>query len=132
MGRTHQVQLDAIMDGEACAAPPSSPAHMVGQVHEGFLGIIQRSCIQTSQHLWFEHAEMRDCRLVREKMSEHIRDKKKLPVLIFPEGTCINNTSVKMFKMGSFEIGGTIYPVAIKVTSNGFKLLMDYLQKSFK
>ena len=30
-------------------------------------------------------------------------------------GTCINNTSIMMFKKGSFEIGGTIYPVAIKV-----------------
>lgn len=30
-------------------------------------------------------------------------------------GTCINNTSVMMFKKGSFEIGGTIYPVTIKV-----------------
>lgn len=30
-------------------------------------------------------------------------------------GTCINNTSVMMFKKGSFEIGATIYPVAIKV-----------------
>lgn len=30
-------------------------------------------------------------------------------------GTCVNNTSVMMFKKGSFEIGATIYPVAIKV-----------------
>lgn len=30
-------------------------------------------------------------------------------------GTCINNTSVMMFKKGSFEVGGTIYPAAIKV-----------------
>jgi len=30
-------------------------------------------------------------------------------------GTCINNTSIMMFKKGSFEIGGTIYPAAIKV-----------------
>uniref|UniRef100_A0A2K6NX73 Phospholipid/glycerol acyltransferase domain-containing protein n=1 Tax=Rhinopithecus roxellana TaxID=61622 RepID=A0A2K6NX73_RHIRO len=29
-------------------------------------------------------------------------------------GTCINNTLVMMFKKGSFEIGGTIHPVAIK------------------
>ncbi|KAF0031833.1 hypothetical protein F2P81_016388 [Scophthalmus maximus] len=29
-------------------------------------------------------------------------------------GTCVNNTSVMMFKKGSFEIGGTIHPVAIK------------------
>ena len=32
-------------------------------------------------------------------------------------GTCINNTSVMMFKKGSFEIGCTVYPVAIKVVS---------------
>jgi len=36
------------------------------------------------------------------------------PILIFPEGTCINNTSVMQFKKGSFEVGGVIYPVAIK------------------
>lgn len=34
---------------------------------------------------------------------------------LVPTGTCVNNTSVMMFKKGSFEIGGTIYPVAIKV-----------------
>ena len=33
----------------------------------------------------------------------------------FLTGTCINNTSVMMFKKGSFEIGGVVYPVAIKV-----------------
>ena len=32
-------------------------------------------------------------------------------------GTCVNNTSIMMFKKGSFEIGATIYPVAIKVTT---------------
>lgn len=35
--------------------------------------------------------------------------------LFFFAGTCINNTSVMMFKKGSFEIGATIYPVAMKV-----------------
>ncbi|OXB84097.1 UNVERIFIED_CONTAM: hypothetical protein H355_012215 [Colinus virginianus] len=57
------------------------------------------------------------------RIREHIADKAKLPILIFPEafcvfpfwsGTCINNTSVMMFKKGSFEVGGTIHPVAIK------------------
>lgn len=36
-------------------------------------------------------------------------------IFLVSSGTCINNTSVMMFKKGSFEIGGTIYPVAIKV-----------------
>ncbi len=43
-----------------------------------------------------------------------MEDPNKLPILIFPEGTCINNTSVMQFKKGCFEVGGTIYPVAIK------------------
>lgn len=34
----------------------------------------------------------------------------------FTLGTCINNTSVMMFKKGSFEISGDIYPVAIKAS----------------
>lgn len=38
-----------------------------------------------------------------------------MSVFVSVTGTCINNTSVMMFKKGSFEIGGTIHPVAIKV-----------------
>ncbi|KAI1732225.1 glycerol-3-phosphate acyltransferase 4 [Ditylenchus destructor] len=33
------------------------------------------------------------------------------------EGTCINNTSVMMFKKGSFEVGAKIYPIAMKYDS---------------
>ncbi|EPY76870.1 1-acylglycerol-3-phosphate O-acyltransferase 9 [Camelus ferus] len=87
---------------------------MVGQVHGGLLGIIQRAMVKACPHVWFERSEMKDRHLVTQRLREHIADKKKLPILIFPEGTCINNTSVMMFKKGSFEIGGTIHPVAIK------------------
>jgi glycerol-3-phosphate O-acyltransferase 3/4 len=43
-----------------------------------------------------------------------VSNPKNPPILIFPEGTCINNTSVMQFKKGSFEVGSVIYPVAIK------------------
>lgn len=49
------------------------------------------------------------------RLKEHVSDPTNPPILIFPEGTCINNTSVMQFKKGSFEVGGVIYPVAIKV-----------------
>lgn len=77
------------------------------------------------------------------RLRAHVAARTKLPILIFPEGqsqlglgcgggelggyltifspfagTCINNTSVMMFKKGSFEIGGTIYPVTIKVSKS--------------
>ncbi|KAL4617266.1 glycerol-3-phosphate acyltransferase 3-like, partial [Arapaima gigas] len=87
---------------------------MVGQVHGGLMGVIQRSMVRSCPHVWFERSEMKDRHLVTKRLTDHVADKTKLPILIFPEGTCINNTSVMMFKKGSFEIGGTIYPVAIK------------------
>ncbi|KAK6032632.1 Acyltransferase [Ostertagia ostertagi] len=52
-----------------------------------------------------------------DQLREHVEDENKLPIIIFPEGTCINNTSVMMFKKGSFEIGSTIYPIAMKYDS---------------
>lgn len=54
-----------------------------------------------------------------------MEDPDKLPILIFPEGTCINNTSVMQFKKGTFEVGGIIYPVAIKVTIGKFYFIHD-------
>ncbi|XP_056313313.1 glycerol-3-phosphate acyltransferase 3-like [Danio aesculapii] len=87
---------------------------MVGQVHGGLMGILQRAMERSCPHIWFERSEMRDRHLVTQRLKDHVNAKTKLPILIFPEGTCINNTSVMMFKKGSFEIGGTIYPVAIK------------------
>ncbi|XP_060763674.1 glycerol-3-phosphate acyltransferase 3-like isoform X2 [Neoarius graeffei] len=87
---------------------------MVGQVHGGLMGVVQRAMVRACPHIWFERAEMKDRHLVTQRLRDHVNDKNKLPILIFPEGTCINNTSVMMFKKGSFEIGGTIYPVAIK------------------
>lgn len=87
---------------------------MVGQVHGGLIGVCQRAMVRSCPHIWFERAEMKDRHLVSKRLRDHVNDKTKLPILIFPEGTCVNNTSVMMFKKGSFEIGGTIYPVAIK------------------
>ncbi|XP_078515008.1 glycerol-3-phosphate acyltransferase 3-like [Lissotriton helveticus] len=87
---------------------------MVGQAHRGLAGFIQRTMVKACPHVWFERSEMKDRHILAKRLQEHVADKNKLPILIFPEGTCITNTSVMMFKKGSFEIGGTIYPVAIK------------------
>ena len=112
--------------GSICVANHTSPIDviilstdnsfsMIGQVHGGFFGIVQRTLSQTANHIWFERSETKDRHMVIEKMREHLKNKNNLPILIFPEGTCINNTSVMMFKKGCFEIAETlVYPVAIK------------------
>ncbi|MED6286954.1 Glycerol-3-phosphate acyltransferase 4 [Characodon lateralis] len=112
-------------NGGICVANHTSPIDviilasdgcyaMVGQIHGGLMGVIQRSMVKACPHIWFERSEVKDRHLVAKRLSDHIQDKSKLPILIFPEGTCINNTSVMMFKKGSFDIGATVYPVAIK------------------
>ncbi|XP_037088310.1 glycerol-3-phosphate acyltransferase 3-like isoform X2 [Pollicipes pollicipes] len=87
---------------------------LIGQRHSGFLGLLQRALTRASSHIWFERGEVKDRSAVTRRLKEHVDDPHKLPILIFPEGTCINNTSVMQFKKGSFEVGGTIYPVAIR------------------
>ncbi|KAM7392401.1 hypothetical protein PAMA_007493 [Pampus argenteus] len=104
----HTTPIDVvILANDGCYA-------MVGQIHGGLMGVIQRSMVKSCPHVWFERSEMKDRHTVTSRLRAHVAAKTKLPILIFPEGTCINNTSVMMFKKGSFEIGGTIYPVAIK------------------
>lgn len=112
--------------GSICVANHTSPIDviilstdnsfsMIGQKQGGFFGMMQRTLSQTANHIWFERSEAKDRHMVADKMREHTRNKDNLPILIFPEGTCINNTSVMMFKKGCFEITeAPIYPVAIK------------------
>ncbi|XP_075901038.1 glycerol-3-phosphate acyltransferase 4 isoform X2 [Nelusetta ayraudi] len=87
---------------------------LVGQAHQGLLGMVQRAMAKSTHHIWFERSEVKDRHLVAKRLSDHVADKTKQPILIFPEGTCINNTSVMMFRKGSFEISGAVHPVAIK------------------
>lgn len=112
-------------NGGVCVANHTSPVDiamlstetifsLIGQRHGGFLGLIQTVLARASPHIWFERSEIRDRHQVAKRLKEHILNPNNPPILIFPEGTCINNTSVMQFKKGSFEVGGTIYPVAIK------------------
>eukprot|EP00730_Choanoeca_flexa_P016444 TRINITY_DN7768_c0_g1_i1.p1 TRINITY_DN7768_c0_g1~~TRINITY_DN7768_c0_g1_i1.p1 ORF type:complete len:209 (+),score=25.14 TRINITY_DN7768_c0_g1_i1:811-1437(+) len=56
----------------------------------------------------------RDRSLVAQQIREHAQDTSKHPLLVFPEGTCVNNEFVVMFKRGAFDLGKVIVPVAIK------------------
>jgi len=111
--------------GSICVANHTTPIDVLplacdcsyaftGQRHGGFLGWLQAQFSKASPQVWFDRTEARDRLLVFNRLKEHVEDAEKCPILIFPEGTCINNTSVMQFKKGSFEVGGTIYPVAIK------------------
>ena len=38
------------------------------------------------------------------RIEDHAQDPEKPPILIFPEGICLNNTAVVQFKKGAFEV----------------------------
>lgn len=111
--------------GDICVANHTSPLDvvllacdncyaLVGQRHGGLLGLLEHALSRATNHVWFDRAEMRDRQLVTQRLREHISGKTNLPVLIFPEGTCINNSAVMMFRKGSFETTDRVCPVAIK------------------
>lgn len=111
--------------GDICVANHTSPIDvlvlacdncyaLVGQRHSGLIGLLERALSRATDHLWFERSEAGDRKFTAQKMKEHVNTKKKWPILIFPEGTCINNSAVMMFKKGSFEATDRVCPVAIK------------------
>ena len=68
------------------------------------MGVIQKSLSKGAAHIWFNRSEAKERLEVARRLREHVEDPEKLPILIFPEGTCINNTVVMQFKKGSFEV----------------------------
>jgi glycerol-3-phosphate O-acyltransferase 3/4 len=87
----------------------------VGQKHPGFVGFLQNQVMAPLRNIWFERFESRDRGLVSTRMKEHISDITNPPLLIFPEGVCVNNEYCVMFKKGVFEMKDVeIIPIAIK------------------
>jgi 1-acyl-sn-glycerol-3-phosphate acyltransferase len=47
-------------------------------------------------------------RLVTPRPQAHVQNPNTPPLLIFPEGTCVNNEYCVMFKRGAFDLGATV------------------------
>ncbi|XP_076053326.1 glycerol-3-phosphate acyltransferase 3-like isoform X2 [Oratosquilla oratoria] len=87
---------------------------MVGQKTRGLLGVFMSALSKSSTHIWFERGESKERAEVARRLRSHATDTSLPPILIFPEGTCVNNTAILQFKKGAFEIGSVIYPIAIR------------------
>ncbi|ALC49358.1 CG15450 [Drosophila busckii] len=87
---------------------------LTGQRQDGILGIIQRALVRASPHLWFERSALLDRQALCQALRLHAADSNEPPILLFPEGTCINNTAVMQFRKGGFAICNVVYPVALR------------------
>jgi hypothetical protein len=90
------------------------PHATVAQQHGGILGFFQKKILTLNGSLMFNRAEKKDRSLVAKKMKQHVADVTKAPLLIFPEGTCVNNEYTVLFHKGAFDLGVMVAPVAIK------------------
>jgi 1-acyl-sn-glycerol-3-phosphate acyltransferase len=90
------------------------PHAALAQVHGGLFGILQKYLLSALGSLAFNRDEQRDRIIVSEGMKAHAADLGKAPLLVFPEGTCVNNEATVLFHKGAFELGAAVVPVAIK------------------
>lgn len=81
---------------------------------EGILGFFLESVLTLNGSLLFNRGKKKDRDIVASKIDAHVKDTSKSPLLIFPEGTCVNNEYTVLFKKGAFELDAIVAPVAIK------------------
>eukprot|EP01117_Protostelium_nocturnum_P009505 TRINITY_DN3393_c0_g1_i2.p1 TRINITY_DN3393_c0_g1~~TRINITY_DN3393_c0_g1_i2.p1 ORF type:complete len:536 (+),score=166.51 TRINITY_DN3393_c0_g1_i2:90-1697(+) len=87
----------------------------VGQKHPGTIGFVQDTILECLGCLWFDRKDADDRAKIARLIKSHVHNPDKLPLLLFPEGTCVNNEYCVMFKKGAFEIeNSTVWPIAIK------------------
>ncbi|KAG2502083.1 hypothetical protein HYH03_000575 [Edaphochlamys debaryana] len=91
-----------------------SPFAVIMQLHHGWIAFLQTRILASLGCLWFNRTEVNDRHVVATRMREHVNQADAIPLLIFPEGTCVNNEYTVMFKRGAFDIGATVCPIAIK------------------
>jgi glycerol-3-phosphate O-acyltransferase 3/4 len=95
----------------------STPFAVIMQKHGGWVGWLQGTVLASLGCIHFNRAEASDRASVARRMKAHVRAvPASNPLLIFPEGTCVNNEYCCMFKRGAFDLGDdiTVCPIAIK------------------
>lgn len=101
---------------------------VIMQKHPGWVGLLQTTILESLGCIWFNRTETKDREIVSKRIKQHIGDPEKNPLLIFPEGTCVNNEYTVMFKKGAFEVGCDVCPIAIKYN----KIFVDAFWNSKK
>jgi glycerol-3-phosphate O-acyltransferase 3/4 len=68
---------------------------LVGQKHPGWIGFMQTHVLGIIGTVWFNRGEASDRTKSAQKMKEHIQNPSSNRLLVFPEGTCVNNESAQ-------------------------------------
>lgn len=92
----------------------ATPFAVIMQKHGGWVGWLQGTVLASLGCIHFNRAEASDRASVAARIKAHAAQPGSNPLLIFPEGTCVNNEYCCMFKKGVFDLDLAVCPVAIK------------------
>ncbi|KAG1084783.1 hypothetical protein G6F42_021644 [Rhizopus arrhizus] len=92
------------------------PHAVVMARHTGALGFLQNNGLNYLHSMCFDRANITERKYLSESLKKHVKssDTWKNPMIIFPEGTCVNNKYAIRFQKGAFELGVKVCPVGIK------------------
>jgi glycerol-3-phosphate O-acyltransferase 3/4 len=108
------------------------PFSVVAQLHTGIVGWFQQNVFSCLQCLWFDRKNAGDRAHVRKMIQKHVANPAVPPLVIFPEGTCVNNKFLMQFKKGAFELDNVLVcPIAIRYNPEWAVAFWDSRREGF-
>ncbi|KAI9250478.1 hypothetical protein BDA99DRAFT_522590 [Phascolomyces articulosus] len=107
----HTSYLDYILVS-ACSFPNA----VVMARHGGALGFLQNNGLNFLHSMTFDRSNTDERKDLSGRLRKHVMNPTTWPnpMIIFPEGTCVNNKYSIRFQKGAFELGVKVCPVGIK------------------
>ncbi|CEI88149.1 hypothetical protein RMCBS344292_02549 [Rhizopus microsporus] len=92
------------------------PHAVVMAKHTGALGFLQNNGLNYLHSMTFDRSNITERKQLSASLKKHVEVKEnwKNPMIIFPEGTCVNNKYIIRFQKGAFDLGVSVCPVGIK------------------
>ncbi|KAI4290884.1 glycerol-3-phosphate O-acyltransferase 3/4 [Pancytospora philotis] len=92
----------------------------IAEDHGGLFSFIFNTILSRNGSIAFKRSERGNREEALRRIKAHVKEN-RTPMLIFPEGTVVNNEYAVLFQKGAFELGATVCPVGIRYK----KRLMD-------
>lgn len=85
----------------------------ITEYHGGLFGWFIDKIVSKNGSIYFKRSDKLERQSVLKKITELVQ-KRESPLIIFSEGTCVNNTCSLMFQRGAFDVNAAIVPVGLK------------------
>ncbi|EPR78448.1 1-acyl-sn-glycerol-3-phosphate acyltransferase [Spraguea lophii 42_110] len=96
------------------------PHSSLAQTHTGAFGFFFNFFLKRNGSISFDRSKKEDKATIKDRIKQLVSISKS-PLLIFPEGVCVNNKYSVLFQRGAFDLGVKVVPVAL----NYHKKILD-------